>query len=1677
MRTRATTIRVLPNFTWLSLATLAMACLLIPNSSDAQLSITNGDFEADAAQTANVSQWYDTVTTNTANWWESTWAGPNVSPNGTSVLGLSWLNATPNWAYQSIGTNLSGASTLDFQFDLGSFTDAGGDREVGVTIGIYKSNGTFVPADNTDIDGASGVTLVDSFTYQSVLAAGGIETGIQNTFSLAGVAASDELFLRLINVAGGTGDPWTAVDNLQLLQPNTWNVDADGIYSVGANWYSNNAPGTNEHVTFGNIITANRTVTLDANTTVSSMSFSNAGDGDYYLTPQASQTLTITSGSVSASGRHWIQAEIAGSAGLTKTGSGELILDAANSYTGNTTISGGTLSVLNNNALPTGGNVSIASGATLLLSGGDVFFGDNGMQSTGFDSTLSGVLSGGGNLLLGGGANVTLTGANTFTGGVIVIEASSLQLASSSQLQFAINNNGAAAGIGQGAGAGSGGTVDLDGTFRLNTSSVTDLAGQWALVDVANLTETFNTNFNVQDTVAGSFTEASGIWTNGDWAFNESTGLLSKGSLWVVDADGTYSTGSNWNNGAAPGADANVMFGNVISANRTVTIDNGGNSVSMNSLTFDNEGGAGDYYLAADSTESIVFSGTTGTDGAAVINTPRGRHWIQAGISDSAGQGIEKLGPGELILDKANTFTGDLRVADGRLSVTEPNAIPSGANVALVATSSNILFGGDQGFFVNAGSVGGGYVGGTIDGIISGEGQVYVDLGADVTFAAANTYTGPTNFTNAGSTLRLTNTSALQASSGIAVGATTGNTLSLASNSAITTMPQLGTNTGFNFTIEASRATSGSAVNHTMGNAQLAGGTLNFTKGANVASGTPTLTMPTIELTSGTAGAVTVLNPTDVNVAVGTAQTVTNDVAHTLELSGTSTGNTIGLVSNGLTQPLSVVKSGTGTWTMDNSVDPASLYTGSTTVSGGTLKLLSDGSSNGELVSSTIQVRSEATLDVTSWQDDINGTDGTHNYNLGVGQALSGGGTINAGSGTLGIYDDNVITPGDGIGTLSVTGGVRAEYFDGGGSLNFQLGSATTVGAGVNDLLDISGNFTIDTNGSTNALAVNLSAVNNRLANGSAGTYTLVDAGTVSLQNGASSASFAASVVDRKGNEVITRQSAAISVGSSAVNLNVTGSAVSSTWTGASGIRNWDKGLTGNNNWSGSDNKFYDFDNVTFGATGQGEVNVTGTVSPDTMTVSGGATYNFVGSNISAGTISITGAHTNVSFENTVGGNVTVQSSGTLTGAGLLQDSVTVRTSGVVQVGDDGIGTSAGTLSITNGNFENGGGANIEDVTGWFDLNNGNFWEGTWQSNAQTTNGTNTAIFSSFEADDFGNPTPDPNDGGYLYQPIGTAGGLTSLDVKFDWGAPTDDPGGRNLGMTVGVYAYNGTGTFVPGDNADVRGADGVTLLDSASYQIASSTAGGQELTDVLASLDLTGAGNQQLFLRFNNYLPGSTDGWPTLDNVGLVFLGGPQVMTIEGDLSIEADGIVEFDIAGPGIGDQISVGGDLTMADGAVLKVNLSGGVLPTSLEAGDSWDLFDFASASGTFDIADFILPTGLDSNLTWDTSNLLIDGSLSVISAALSGDFNNDGIVNLADYTIWRDNLGADESVLPPGTGDGSSIVDAGDYSLWKLNFGNTAPGASAQPTTVPEPSTMVLVIGLTIGGLAIARRRRS
>ena len=67
--------------------------------------------------------------------------------------------------------------------------------------------------------------------------------------------------------------------------------------------------------------------------------------------------------------------------------------------------------------------------------------------------------------------------------------------------------------------------------------------------------------------------------------------------------------------------------------------------------------------------------------------------------------------------------------------------------------------------------------------------------------------------------------------------------------------------------------------------------------------------------------------------------------------------------------------------------------------------------------------------------------------------------------------------------------------------------------------------------------------------------------------------------------------------------------------------------------------------------------------------------------------------------------------------------------------------------------------------------------------------------------------------------------------------------------------------------------------------------------------------------------------------------------------------------------------------------------------------------------------------------------------------AGDYNRNGVVDAADYTVWRDQLDATGlTPLAGADGDGDGEVTAADYGVWKSHFGQTLSSPGAGPVAV-------------------------
>jgi hypothetical protein len=197
----------------------------------------------------------------------------------------------------------------------------------------------------------------------------------------------------------------------------------------------------------------------------------------------------------------------------------------------------------------------------------------------------------------------------------------------------------------------------------------------------------------------------------------------------------------------------------------------------------------------------------------------------------------------------------------------------------------------------------------------------------------------------------------------------------------------------------------------------------------------------------------------------------------------------------------------------------------------------------------------------------------------------------------------------------------------------------------------------------------------------------------------------------------------------------------------------------------------------------------------------------------------------------------------------------------------------------------------------------------------------------------------------------------------------------------------------------------------------------------------------------------------------------GDYVQTATGMLAIDLGGIGHEEF------DRIEIHRGGAVLDGG-LEVSLYGGYEPA---VGSSFEiLWSERTLSGAFDPSLISYPDlpGRRWNLVQRRNTV----SLEVLSGILAGDFNGNGIVDAADYTVWRDTLGqtgeglAADATGPLGTPDGT--VDWLDYAFWKSHYGSTLGGdlnshiAASTEASIPEPSVSWL-LGAAMALLSMKR----
>ncbi|MEX2316782.1 MAG: hypothetical protein WD669_06500 [Pirellulales bacterium] len=186
-------------------------------------------------------------------------------------------------------------------------------------------------------------------------------------------------------------------------------------------------------------------------------------------------------------------------------------------------------------------------------------------------------------------------------------------------------------------------------------------------------------------------------------------------------------------------------------------------------------------------------------------------------------------------------------------------------------------------------------------------------------------------------------------------------------------------------------------------------------------------------------------------------------------------------------------------------------------------------------------------------------------------------------------------------------------------------------------------------------------------------------------------------------------------------------------------------------------------------------------------------------------------------------------------------------------------------------------------------------------------------------------------------------------------------------------------------------------------------------------------------------------------------------IVPLEGAYTINNFGtklIMEIGGLAPGTGhDQLlstDPGNLITIGtNNSTLEISLINGYVPV---IGDTFTLMSTAgSIAGLFQHE--ILPEveGLEFDVIYNPHNVIL---AVVEDTLLVGDYNGDGTVNAADYTVWRNHSRqsftlTNESPVAQTPG----VVDREDFVFWKANYGNQIlSGAAAQSSAVPEPTTM-------------------
>ena len=468
--------------------------------------------------------------------------------SGSGVLNFS--NGTVDILVTNmiVGRHIAGGNNNE----TSSFSMGGGTLTAGsLQMAVKSSTGTPTLTDTFTQNG--GTVTISNITMGSD-AGGGATARLLPTYNLFG----GTLFSTNIAAGGGT----FAATSARTLQ------------------FSNGG-------VLRNISGANLTVNGTNATAAGRLSIVMAGNGS--VAADSGQSVTFGANTL-----------VSGAGSLTKTGDGTLVLQAANTHSGGTTLSGGTIEAAANTALGSGtiglnGGTLLASGAARSYTnavsvGGNVTLGGsgNGLTFSGpvnlggasrtltisDDTTISGAITNGG-LTKAGASTLTLSGANSYSGGTVV--SAGTLVGSSTSLQGPITNDSAIifdqSSTGTFGGSISGtGTLDKQNSGTLTLSANNDFSG--ATTISAGRLVVNGTNANSAVTVSsgasiGGNGDVGSLTIGGTVAPGNSVGTLSAGNTTFLGGGSFELEMWDWNTTAGSGWDLLDINGDLTLSNTT----------------------------------------------------------------------------------------------------------------------------------------------------------------------------------------------------------------------------------------------------------------------------------------------------------------------------------------------------------------------------------------------------------------------------------------------------------------------------------------------------------------------------------------------------------------------------------------------------------------------------------------------------------------------------------------------------------------------------------------------------------------------------------------------------------------------------------------------------------------------------------------------------------------------------------------------------------------------------------------------------------------------------------------------------------------------------------------------------------------------------------------------------